>query len=651
LPTGPDDPFCKKSEYNNDQCGAPGTAVVFDPTDGMIAYAALGDPINLNDLSAVYKSADGGSTWALSQGGDLEFIIKGRISLDISRPDKQKPATLLAGVSDTGGDEHRSHGVYVSRDNGQTWKTIPSGNLPKLPDYCNPECQYANVVRINPKNVNQFFVGGTDQGATHQTLYRSLDGGQNWTDVSVSAGADVPVVRLHVDQHALAFDSGGTRLYIGNDGGSWRSLKPDAKEISYDNLNNAGKKTLAIAQFYPGISIDPDDVDKGLGGTQDNGTQRYSGKPEWEQVTCGDGGYTAIDFSNTKTVYTGCQKIDVRKSTMSGDRDSWSTISDGDGGITGSSLFIAPLVLDTKDPGILYFGADSLWRAMGGDRPWKKLLFTNSKISTIAVAPNNSKTVLLATETGSVYAAVDADQQAPKFVNVTKAPLPNRFPTEVAIDPTDSTVAYLVFSGFEQNKVGASSRHVFRAKLANKLADTTWTDISGDLPDIPVNDMVVDPSASENRLYVASDIGVFATSNAGKSWAPMQPNSLPRVAVLGLRLHQPTRTLRAATHGRSMWELRVPEPKPDIKDLSPMAAVAQQKGFQLEVHGNYFSPNAVVTWNGSRRETHFVSNHELRVPVYPEDLVDSGSIAIAVENPEADGIVSDAVNFQIRAHR
>jgi uncharacterized repeat protein (TIGR01451 family) len=108
-------------------------------------------------------------------------------------------------------------------------------------------------------------------------------------------------------------------------------------------------------------------------------------------------------------------------------------------------------------------------------------------------------------------------------------------------------VAFSGFSGFVD-----SLGHVFRTTDSG----VTWKDISGNLPNIPVNAIVVDPVLA-NTYYVATDIGVFRTRNAGGLWCVLGAG-LPRVTVLGLTLHNPSRTLRAATHGRSMWDIHVP---------------------------------------------------------------------------------------------
>src|SRR5262249_31939816 len=148
-------------------------------------------------------------------------------------------------------------------------------------------------------------------------------GGLHWTNVT--QGADG--FSLHADLHALAFSADGNVLYAGNDGGVWRTSGTNATQIPWTELND----TLAITQFYFSPAINPKDVTDSFGGTQDNGTQKYSGLLTWDWVTCGDGGWTAIDLVTPSTVYASCTSVNgwVWKSTAGGISGSWSPAASG----------------------------------------------------------------------------------------------------------------------------------------------------------------------------------------------------------------------------------------------------------------------------------------------------------------------------------
>jgi hypothetical protein len=129
--------------------------------------------------------------------------------------------------------------------------------------------------------------------------------------------------------------------------------------------------------------------------------------------------------------------------------------------------------------------------------------------------------------------------------------------TRVAVDPTDAETVYVTYSGYRN---GDNDAHILRSTDAG----AHWVNISGNLPDAPTQDVVVDP-ANKNRLFVASDVGVF-TANVARSGSPAKGSDikwyqlgrgLPAAPVNDIRFHAPTRTLYAATYGRSIWSLRV----------------------------------------------------------------------------------------------
>ena len=425
-------------------------------------------------------------------------------------------------------------------DGGANWVKLAS-----TPNFCVPQCWYDQAIAVAPNNPNVVFVGGAGGGTgpSGGTVYRSIDGGLHWNNVS--QGADG--FSLHADLHALAFSSDGSVLYAGNDGGVWSASPPTSTPEPWIELNDA----LAITQFYFSPSINPADVNNGFGGTQDNGTQRYSGVLAWDEVVCGDGGWTVIDPLTPSNVYSSCNLGNglVWRSKAGGVAGSWSLAVNGIDTTTPME-FLPPLALDSLNPANLYFGthvvfqttnhADS-WTAISGD------LTNRSSLTSIAVASTDSNTVYVGVSQGPPYVQVTTNALAGVGAvwNNRSAGLPQRFVTEVVVDPHASTTAYLTMSGF-------NTGHVFRT-IDGGLS---WKDVSGNLPNVPVNAIVVD-FALVNTYYVATDVGVFRTRNGGANWSALG-SGLPRTVVLGLALHASSRTLRASTHGRSMWDIHVP---------------------------------------------------------------------------------------------
>ena len=108
-------------------------------------------------------------------------------------------------------------------------------------------------------------------------------------------------------------------------------------------------------------------------------------------------------------------------------------------------------------------------------------------------------------------------------------------------------MVYITHSGYRQD--GSKLPHIHRSTDYGQ----NWTDISSNLPDVPINDCIVDPY-DNNILYIATDVGVFKTSDLGGNWVPLG-TGMPLVAVHDLEYHYPTKSIVAGTHGRSMYRL------------------------------------------------------------------------------------------------
>jgi hypothetical protein len=96
---------------------------------------------------------------------------------------------------------------------------------------------------------------------------------------------------------------------------------------------------------------------------------------------------------------------------------------------------------------------------------------------------------------------------------------------------------------------------VFEVVYDAGAGTVTWTDLSYDFGDIPVNDLVRDDPTGD--LYAASDFGVYRLEGGDTAWTLAAPG-MPRVEVSGLTIVPAARRLYAATHGMSAWRLNLP---------------------------------------------------------------------------------------------
>ncbi len=478
----------------------------------------------------VFKSTDGGVNWSALNTGISNVVAiasTSRVSLTAANDGTVYAALELTSSSTLAG-------LFKLAPNGSTWTQLAAPA-----DFCGGsgtgQCFYDMLVSVNPTNSNMVFIGGSGF-PNNNFLYHSMDGGSNW---------NLDTTNIHADQHAGAY-AGANTFYIGNDGGAYKATGITNSAVTWTNLND----TLGLTQFYPNFAIDPNNSQISYGGTQDNGTQKFTGDLVWNEVTCGDGASVVID-SNTGRVFANCNGIDVRESANGSAGSFGGSNSAGTGINTGEinvTAFIPPMAGDQSNPQRLYFGTNKIYQATSAASPaWSAVsaTVTNGGAVTNMEASADGGTLYSVSEDGKVFKGVNM-LTAPSFSDVT--PVGGTFPagnyiTAVRVSPTNANTAYITLSGF-----GATQK-IF--KTIN--GGTSWTNVSGNLPNTPVNDLVIDPDLA-NTLYAATDIGVFVSANDGTTWSTMQ-TMLPKIAVLGMKLHRSSRTLRVATHGRGMWDI------------------------------------------------------------------------------------------------
>ena len=120
-------------------------------------------------------------------------------------------------------------------------------------------------------------------------------------------------------------------------------------------------------------------------------------------------------------------------------------------------------------------------------------------------------------------------------------------------DVSSAAHVYAVYNGFSRRWTNDGGfGHVFESSSSG----ATFIDISGNLPDVPGDDLVL----SRGRLVVATDIGVFtapAGGGAGTSWSRFG-SGLPTSSVNDLAIDPTGSYVMAATHGRGLWTQPLP---------------------------------------------------------------------------------------------
>ncbi|MCD4735560.1 MAG: hypothetical protein K8R53_05920 [Bacteroidales bacterium] len=467
----------------------------------------------------IYRTYDGGSTWTeLTNGIPSPSNNIGRIGIDICDSD---PSVLYTIYADKTG---YFEGVYKTTDHGDTWIQTNDGSLG------NSYASYGwwlGRIEVDPVDSDKAFVLGFD-------LYRTANGGNSWSNVSS--------VTVHVDQHGVYIHPLNNDLVVlGNDGGLYISQNGGN---SWNWINN-----IPITQFYT-CEVDEQFPERLYGGTQDNGTNRTmtGNLDDWESIYWGDGFCVLVDPVDNNFVYAEYQYGNFARSTNGGN-----SFSPAMNGISSSDRknWNTPVIFDPQNPENLYYGSNKLYKSTNRAASWSVISpdlsngpgpgnLTYGTITTIAVSPANSDIVYAGTDDGNVWVSMD-DGGTWSHISVE---LPERWVTRVAADPVEENTVYVTFSGYRYDEF---LPHVFRSEDSGQ----TWEDVSGDLPEAPINDIIIDPDTN-TTLYVANDFGVFSSTDLGQSWDILGEN-LPLIPVCDIDLHQPTRKLIAATYGRSMF--------------------------------------------------------------------------------------------------
>ena len=296
-------------------------------------------------------------------------------------------------------------------------------------------------------------------------------------------------------------------------------------------------------------------------GTQDNGTEQYRGTPVFYHADEGDGGYAIVNQSNPTNIVSTYYGASPKLSTQGGKFGTWTSVAMGIGG--SDALFYPPMTACKTNTNALALGTTvvNIDPAQGASHWTTQVALPGLAVGELVTSLSyvNGNLVYAATNAGKVYKLALSGATWTATV-VSQAPLPVANITDLtALTATPATVV-VVMNGFGHG-------HVWRGAVPG-AGLATWTNLSGNLPDIPVNAIVIDP-ANANRLFAGTDIGVFETANGGTSWNSISASStgLPNCAVFDLRLHEATRILRAATHGRGLWEKLVDAPSTPAVDI------------------------------------------------------------------------------------
>jgi hypothetical protein len=404
-------------------------------------------------------------------------------------------------------------------------------------------------------------------------------------------------------QHTLVglLLTAGPAIFLGNDGGLWRSLDGIAQTGSvcsvsdsshFDNLN-AGIGAGGSLGMVNGLAQDPTAPGTLLAGLGALGSTATTGSG-WTQLSAGEGGWPLIDPTTPTnwfvTIGAGIQvKACIAGSACSaGNFVPPATIGSAQVG-GDAALLDAPLAVDPANTALLLTATCRVWRgpaqngAVSGSA-WTAANALSRALDGSATPCTASSPLIRAlgvggaasgttpasqvvyaglagsldgggTIAGHLFVTTNANASTPAWTD-TALPNPGGFDVSaIAVDPHDATggTVYATVQGFG---VG----HLYRSVNFG----STWSNISANLPNLPANAVVIDPNDA-NTVYVAVDGGVYvtqtiATCSTANCWS-LFGTALPNAPVVALLagVSLPTGDgrfglLRAATYGRGVWQ-------------------------------------------------------------------------------------------------
>lgn len=502
--------------YRTTNGGSTWTLVTTAVTYCDIEYDPNGpDRVYASGFNRVIYSTNSGADWTASTF-DFSISSAGRIELAVT-PHNTAYVYALTGEAASDGV---FRGLYRSTNNGVSYTrrcntpNIMSGNKAGTGD--GSQGNYDLALVASPTNAQRVLTGGVN-------VWSSTDGGTTMSPIMFD-GDDR---KIHVDIHDMKYSPLNGALYCANDGGLYKSTN---NGDTWTKISNG----LNVSQIYHmgGVASDESILSIGL---QDNGLKsRTSFTSSFNHNGTGDG-YAVVIKPDDVTKGYGVINKSVFTLDLNGGLDNGDGLND---------QWYPTLALHVTNSNTVFAGTTDVFKSTNGGVSYVNKGATGSWC--MATCPSNSSVVYAAG--GSNGYANDATNGILRRSGDGGDTWTNIFHasnwdfnkiTGIGVSPGNSNRVWITLGGYND------TAKVFRTTNAG----STWTNLTGGLPNVPVNCVAVD--ANEN-VYVGTDFGVFYRGNGQSNWTPFY-TGMPRVPVTELVINSAAGLIRAATFGRGIY--------------------------------------------------------------------------------------------------
>jgi photosystem II stability/assembly factor-like uncharacterized protein len=537
-----------------------GIDVVFDPHNPNVVFASLwqarrqpwffssGGP-----GSGLYRSEDNGVTWKHLEGNGLPDGILGRIGISVSGADSNRVYAMI---------EAKEGGLFRSDDAGQNWSRINEDGRFRQ------RAWYFTKIYADPKSADTVYLLNT--GA-----FRSVDGGKTFTLLPAR----------HGDHHGFWIDpTNPNRLGNANDGGASVSMDGGKTWTTQNNQPTAQFYHVAVDNAFPYhiYGAQQDNSNLGIASRTDSGT---IGREDWFQAGDGECGFVIPDPRDWHIIYSNSEGFAVRYDKNTEQDQDISPVpldNSGHGAVDLKHRFqwVAPLMLSPHNPDVIYTAAECVFKSADHGNSWTQIsqdLTRNDKskqqpsggpltnditsveyydtIFALAESPVKQGTLWAGTDDGRVHVTTDDGKN---WADVSPKSVPE-WSTVDLIEPSpfDANKAYVAI---DRHKLDDFKPYVLRTTDAGK----TWGAITTGIPDGAYVHAVREDPKHRGLLYAGTELGVFVSFDDGAHWQQLQLN-LPVSPVHDLVVKDDD--LVVATHGRSFWVL---------DDLTPLRQLSAQ---------------------------------------------------------------------------